>query len=860
MVGLKRHPPHRWTRSILPIVSVLLFAAAGFLQAGVAFRSPVYGTASAAAGTATAPVKPVAPTPSAHLKTSWQACTGANWAVCDLYAPVSANCEFVSIVTVGIFGPGCGYTEGQAAFNAFTTSVELTDAQNIIHLLGDTLNVTAAATANMNATVQELLTYYEGRAEAIVPAFLGLPWNQTTVDQIAIDSGLVPAIEGMTEAFASQQYQDWNATAHSWNNIFGPYGTWNGNPSSLELNYTHYDPSVQNTVAGDVADYQTNLTVTNPWEIWTGATSAGFPAPTFFNMAPNGTIVCANIGQYSIYTCPTYSVTDFQQDFSFIVPSVNLSNWNNATNIPNEQALHSISPFDLLKLTCIANCSYALKWVETRNAFAFRNTSGLNPDIVYAGVGSPYSSLVTPYIPAPDAMIPEMALVAHQGANNVINVWEPNNRFALCIHEGNSSITGDCQSGKILGGGTTTAIGYGAGSIVGGNNTLTRFASTFQSLVNYTSLTAEVYYDTLRAATANGTIAVPPTCTIPFPSNGFPTSVQPGNFAMTLSDGLATYWSYLAAVGSAIPFGNSTVAGLTFCGNPNLSFEFKWQASWKLALNITASVYLSGIINGTSKPVWPNGTADPASNYFNPSTWPVQHVSPTLLFPYEYQMNIPVGLVYPVPINDPLASIEVNYSGNRFYGNPVFAPAWGVPTYLQLYGAGNYILISGNPSSIPSGTGVTKGDALDITSCILNNVSQNPCVLRVNYFNNFTYGHVVGLNGSLSPPSVITGGGGLSALGNSCGFTALNQWYDGWAGYLGSVVAGAFSHFGDAVGNIPIIGGGLGDIINGLGCIVAWIVIILIFALFAYVAVKVGASIIGGARGSRRQTVDVNVH
>jgi len=112
MVGLKRHPPHRWTRSILPIVSVLLFAAAGFLQAGVAFRSPVYGTASAAAGTATAPVKPVAPTPSAHLKTSWQACTGANWAVCDLYAPVSANCEFVSIVTVGIFGPGCGYTEG----------------------------------------------------------------------------------------------------------------------------------------------------------------------------------------------------------------------------------------------------------------------------------------------------------------------------------------------------------------------------------------------------------------------------------------------------------------------------------------------------------------------------------------------------------------------------------------------------------------------------------------------------------------------------------------------------------------------------------------------------------------------------
>ena len=310
------------------------------------------------------------------------------------------------------------------------------------------------------------------------------------------------------------------------------------------------------------------------------------------------------------------------------------------------------------------------------------------------------------------------------------------------------------------------------------------------------------------------------------------------------------------AAHSAVPFGNATIAGLTFCGIPALSLEFKWQASWGLRMNITASIFLTGLVNGTSTPVWPNGTADPGSSYFNPASWPVQHVSPTLLFPYEYQINIPVGLVWPVPINDPLAAIEVNYSGNAYYGNSVFAPAWGIPSYLQLYGFGNYILISGSISSVPSGTGVTKGDAIDVTSCILNNVSQNPCVVQVNYFNNFTYGHVVGLNGSISPPNPITGGGGGGLGGPSCGFNSLNQFYDAWAGNIGSAVAGAFAHFGNAVGNIPIIGGGLASIINGLGCIIAWVIIILIFALFAYIAVKVVVSMYRGAKGSRSAKSD----
>ena len=95
-------------------------------------------------------------------------------------------------------------------------------------------------------------------------------------------------------------------------------------------------------------------------------------------------------------------------------------------------------------------------------------------------------------------MIPEMALINEEAGLTHIVAWEPDNRLALCVHEGNANPSGNCQSGKVLGQGTTTAIGTGAGSIVGGNNTLTRFASTFQSLVNDTTLVSEVYYDTLQ--------------------------------------------------------------------------------------------------------------------------------------------------------------------------------------------------------------------------------------------------------------------------------------------------------------------------------------------------------------------------
>lgn len=810
----------------------------------------MFGTTLGAAGLVRVPVGQDSPprvapsSASATVVPSFISCPANTWTICDVNIPPMTTCYLEATVALGLLGPGCGYNAANAAWQQFATSVELTDAKNFITFLGNGLNVTAASVANLNATAQELLTYFEGRAAALVPLFLSLPWNQTTYDQIAIDSGLVPAIEGMVMAFSSQEYQDWNATAHSWNNIFGTHGTWTTQFPTLLANYTGYAGPALDGKSTEIVTGASNLSVTNPWEIWTAATPTGFPAPTFFNMGINGTIICADIGGTTSYTCPTYRVYDFQQGTSFTVPAVSLTNWGNLTNIPNEQALNHISPFDLLKLTCVASCSNPLAWVETRNAFAFRNVSTANPDVL-SGVTSqdPYST-VSPrtYMPLPDTMIPSLELLNNQSNQAVGAAWEPTNLFKLCLGLGGTQFTTTCGTPKTPGEGGATSLGSGAGSVVGGNNSVTRFATTFQSLVNNTLLTAQVYYDTLRAATDNGTMALPASCVIPFPSAGFPTAVQPGDYGLTLNDGLAAYWSYLVAVGSATPFGNTTVAGLTLCGNPHLSFEFKWSQSWSLLLNITASFYF-GRNNGTSSAaVYANGTADPASTLSNSHTWPIQHVSPALLFPYEFQMDIPTNKVFALPINNPIAAILVNYSGNALYGSTMLKPTWGIPTYLQMFGYGNYSFISGALSTIPSGSNPATGDAINITSCKLpNGAQENPCVLQVNYFNNFTYGHVSALVGSIPPPSGFGVGAPFNLGGTACGTSGLTSWYDAWAGYVVSGVASVFVYAGDGASKIPVIGPAFSGFLTTLGCVLGWVALIIVIILILWVAVKVVA-------------------
>lgn len=803
----------------LTVAVVVLMLALGFMNGVVVSK----GTSVTPLNLSTANTA----TTSSNLTPSDWLQSGTNWLIASTVGGGPAGlqvCDFFALSAFGQFGPGCGYAVANAAWEAFAGQVALNSSRNIMTLFNNALNITAGSVANLNATMQELLSYFEGRAEAIVPFFIGLPWNETTRDQIMTYSGLTAAIAGMELAFATQLYQDWNGTRISWNNIFGPGATFDASEYGLEFNTTGYSAPANQTGGYFVVNNQ-QFNISNPYELWTGATSTGFPDPTFFNLEPGGTIVCANIVS-TTETCPQFTVTDFTQNFTFTVPYINRTNWLNQTSVPIEATIHNIQPFDLLKLNCVANCSYPLKDVEVSNGFAFRNITTANPDILQSGN------------PVPDSMIYQLQLLSSGGAQP--GAWVPSLFYSICVADRTTSA---CVSPKVSQEGMALALGSGPSAVAGGNNTMTRYASTMQALMNNTMNTAEVYYETLRAASDNGTYGIPATCTVPYPSQGFPTSVQPADYSLSLQDGLATYWSYLIAVGSATPFGNSTVSGFYLCNNPQLAVGFNWTGSWKLNLNITASFYFAGMVNGTIVPVYPNGTADPIETYSNPSTWPVKNVDPVLLFPYEYQGELPVGTaandIFPISVNNPMAAVLVNYTDNLEYGTSFFQPNWGVPTYLQLNGAGNLTYDNGTVSNYSSGRSVTLGDAIQVTSCTLANVPVNPCVLHVVYFDHFAYGHVSGLLGFGQLPAGNSGGPSGPPSGTTCGFDKLNQFYDSWIGDIGVAIAGGFAYVGDAASHVPLMGGALQAGIDGVGCFFAWIVVILILILIAYIVFRI---------------------
>jgi hypothetical protein len=208
-------------------------------------------------------------------------------------------------------------------------------------------------------------------------------------------------------------------------------------------------------------------------------------------------------------------------------------------------------------------------------------------------------------------------------------------------------------------------------------------------------------------------------------------------------------------------------------------------------------------------------------------------VDPVLLYPYEYDWDVPVSSVSAIPVNDPAIGLLIDYSGNLGYGSGDTSPRWGVPTYLTLDGYGNYTLISGANSHQTSGTPYADGDAIDITSCVLDNVTKSVCPLSVTYFNNFTYGVVHSVLSAvyISPPTLFPS----SLGGTACGVTGFNAWYDAWAGYVVSGVASIFVWVGDAGSSWPVIGSDWQAFWTTFGCLIGWLVLIIVIVLLIWI-------------------------
>jgi hypothetical protein len=681
-------------------------------------------------------------------------------------------------------------------------------ASNIRTTLYNYLNITAASAANLNATFQELLSYYESRAEAIVPDLLNYStWNNTIADYVGIYSGLVPSLEGIELAIAEQEYQDWNATVASWNLAFGPSGAYN----SVQEGFMADQSGI---VSNIVVNGQT-LGLTRPWSTWVMPSFLGDTGPgnnTFYmNLVDGGTVIQPDFGNLS--ENGNFSIDDLNTGGSYYVPKVSYDNWVTDT-VPVVSTMDHIGQFDLLKVVCNSGCDY------------------LDTGELYVSGGYVFQNISSPNI---DEGVPQLRLFQSGEAYQHYLIPYIGNQVCL----GTDTAIPACVGPAVPSVGNITPIGTGAGSVPEDAHALTGFGYNAQALLNDTLLMAHDYWLTLRAITDEGRLNIPADCAIPTPSEAFPVSTDYSNYQLSPNTVEAIYLSYLDAV--AREYGTAFTNYATFCGDPGLGFGFNWTASWNLMLNITASLYIAN----ASTPLYLNGTADPTASFSNVASWAEYNVDPTILYPAEYELRIPVGKIVPIPVNNPIIAVLVNDPANLGYGTGVAKPYWGVPTYASLLGNGNYSLVSGAISSTRSGFPVADADALEINSCYLNGVEQSTCNISVTYFDNFTYGNVHSI---LPPPSPLTGGG-LGALGSSCGFSALNQWYDGWAGYIGSAVAVAFSYFGNALGSIPIIGGGLADIVDGLGCILAWIVVILLFSLFVYVAARVCVGIYQGFRG-----------
>ncbi len=734
----------------------------------------------------------------------------------------------------------------------------LSNAENIAFGLSNTLNVTNSGTANINSTFQELLSYYAGRAEAIVPYFLNFStWNATVEDNVLIYSGLISSLEGYETSFAYQQYQDWNATANSWDAAWGPGGTWE---STQDAGFLYGQVAGAAFPNSTIAINNVAIAVAPPLELWTinSLTSGGGQNNSYFNIAPGGTIMNANIYNSSLF--PTgyanYTVYDLTTGTHFFMPQVTYTEYVN-DNLPSVSKNESIGQFDLLRVTCNFNCYQSVHnnavytTFETANAYEL-NAANLN---IKNGVG------VNSAIPTlsvyntcndPGALYP---LGCQAARFRVPNEGIPNPAICITLVPIQASGTGACATERALTGGDSVELSNSTtGGAVGGNRTLYAFASTAQSLVNNTETMAYDYWLTLRAVTENGTYAIPPNCAIPTPSDAFPTATNFDNYNLSTNNVEAVYLAYLNAV--ARGYGEVFTNRVGFCGDQNLGFSFNWTGSWTpLILNITASIYIAGAYGNQTIPLNLNGTPAPNVTYLNVASWPVYNIDPTLLYPFEYQANVPVGKIYPVSVNNPIVGVLVNYSGNLDYRNPAFKPAWGIPTYVSLYGNGNYTYVSGNVSNIPSGKANDSGDAIMISSCVLNGFPQTICSIAVTYFANFT----IGLVHSVIPTyPYIPPNNGIGS--NICGTASLNAWYDAWASNIIVIGGTVFFYIGDAAAGIPDIGGALNSFFQYLGCFVGYVLLIIVIVFIFWVIFKVAGILPRSGRSGSRASPGGNIN
>lgn len=260
------------------------------------------------------------------------------------------------------------------------------------------------------------------------------------------------------------------------------------------------------------------------------------------------------------------------------------------------------------------------------------------------------------------------------------------------------------------------------GGAVGGN-----LAKWLGSLEYQAAINAETYWSFLRSLGFTSISQIPPSCIVPAPYMTFPSALNQTN--LTISQATSLYLAALQAMGN---FYNVTLNATSFCGvTAHKQFSIGSSIWGNLFVNATGFVYLN---NGTSA-IDIRGHALATEKYGNRSTWAVGNDTSAcggalrsrctgpqqlLLMPTIRTATVPVGHNWAVPSQNPI-EVYVVQSGQmlRLTGNGSNP-------------GGTILSVAG---SLTTDAAPPPGDAVYLTSCIVNGQATGNCTVTVQTVN-----------------------------------------------------------------------------------------------------------------------------
>lgn len=313
----------------------------------------------------------------------------------------------------------------------------------------------------------------------------------------------------------------------------------------------------------------------------------------------------------------------------------------------------------------------------------------------------------------------------------------------------------------------------------------------FTSMLTSVESNAYTYWAFLRSLGYTSVGSIPSGCLIPYPDLSTP-PFNANTVGLTVNDTMALYGAML---NSLAVFYNVAPGTSTFCKG-HAAFTFGAQAGPLLGENITGFVL-----------TLPQGTHQ---KWKVPYTWALNGSNPGItaqfsiagstnrtpiglvLWPTTRTVKIPLGVVVQVASNNPLdLMVPQTFTQYTLYGN-------GTP---QTDGG-------------TLGTSTTSGQAgvaIYLTSCVINSIAQNPCVL--NYTTITTFIGNISCN-----PDCSSGSGFVFPNGGACGTTVP---------ILGTIVNGVAGF----VSGVPV----LGSLACDIGWLVAFVVALVVLVVIVYI-------------------------